>query len=128
MTLAIKSVGFGRWVIMDGDRKVSAPMTKDEAVAMARKPLAAVVPAGVEREATLAEIRETQHRLNTQIIQQRSALSAKVKAILVEEFGEDKAQMMMPRLEPILNDPNNQLGRRERPRYIQPVKAAATAA
>ena len=124
MSRAIKHVGFGKWVVLEAGEKIAGPFDKAQAQAFATeqssKPTTEVVSEKERERAYLA-------RMNADLRADRDRKCGKVRAALSEDFDADTVSTMMRQIEPIIVA-GKEAGRRERFRYIAPVKAAAKAA
>jgi hypothetical protein len=72
-----------------------------------------VVPADtIEREPTVAELREYDRRINRDLSSQYERVAARVRAVLVEEYGADMADRIMADIAGVLKDPTRERNRR----------------
>lgn len=122
MPVQLIDKGAGWFVVMDGDQKVAGP-SRDKA-AMQGLAAAYVSPPSSDE----ARRKEYERKLDAQFRAERTAITDKIHAVLVEAYDEDTATRMMRDIAPIVA-----LGRegrrRERIAFARvPPKTAAAAA
>lgn len=140
----VKHIGFGKFAVQDGERRLSVHASKAEAeaalVLFADRPMLGLnadtgeltVPAGALQPAAAPDAlappvkpldsREYERNLDRLFTERRDALAKKVKAVIQEdlaaEYGPERAadyaERMMRDIEPILADPRREARRRER--------------
>lgn len=113
--------GAGWHVVMDGDRKIAGPSRDRAAMEKAAEDYRPEADPAIKSE------RDWSRKLDAQLREARSAISAEFMALLVKHFDEDTAVMMMRSIDPILVA-GKEGRRRERMRFSRPLPAKATAA
>jgi hypothetical protein len=83
-----------------------------EATGADEAPVSVSEVAVVEREPTVAELREYDRRINRDLSSQYERVAARVRAVLVEEYGADMADRIMADIAGVLKDPTRERNRR----------------